>query len=78
MTLEQLSKQMSNQEFELHLALSMVKQDECPHCGVEPRDMNEFGVVSLRCPICKADYSRLRHYPSGLMDDTYREDKKKG
>ena len=59
-TLEELSARMSNQEFELRMALEMIRQDECPNCGVEPRDMMEYGTQEVHCPVCKNNYHKVR------------------
>lgn len=73
-TLEELSEKMTNQEFELHMALAMLKNDECPNCGVEPRDMGEFTVVEVKCPVCRQTYHKTRYQGSfGHMSDDYKD-----
>jgi uncharacterized Zn finger protein (UPF0148 family) len=53
---------MTSAEFELHMALSMIQTDECPHCGVEPRDLMEYNYGEVKCPVCKNSYGKVRRW----------------
>jgi hypothetical protein len=64
MTLAQMQARMTSTEFELWMALAMVRQDECPNCGVEPRDMMDFAFGEVHCPVCKQDYGKVRRWGS--------------
>jgi len=50
---------MSNQEFELWMALAMVKSEECPSCGRRADEMMEVQANKVKCPICKYEYDRI-------------------
>lgn len=60
MTLAELGERMSNAEFEIWLAEETLRADECPFCGVEPRDLGEYEMHDIKCPICKHTYGKLR------------------
>lgn len=60
MTLAELSAKMSNAEFELWMAEDAVRQDECPNCGIEPRDIGKYSTYEIKCPTCKTTYFRVR------------------
>ncbi len=60
MTLAELGTRMSNTEFELWMAEEILRQFECPNCGHEARDMNEYMLVDVKCPICQTKYGRTQ------------------
>ena len=60
MTLAELGERMSSAEFEIWLAEEALRADECPFCGIEPRDLSEFELHDIKCPICKHTYGKLR------------------
>jgi len=60
MTLAELGERMSSAEFSMWLAEEALRADECPFCGVEPRDLSEFEVHDIKCPVCKHTYGKLR------------------
>lgn len=61
MTLAQLQSTMSNDELELWMAEESLRNDECPMCGVNPRDaLKEVRYDELTCPNCKAKYGKTR------------------
>jgi len=60
MTYAELQARMSNAEFELWLAEDLLRSKECPSCGVEPRDLMEFQVDDIKCPVCKNKYGIVR------------------
>lgn len=60
MTYAELQSKMSNQEFELWMALAMVKSDECPNCGRRADEMMKVHTVEVKCPICKYQYDKVR------------------
>lgn len=60
MTLARLEAEMTEDEFELWMAEDAIRADECPYCGVEPRDLMEYEQVKVHCPVCKADYTKTR------------------
>lgn len=60
MTYAELSSKMSNQEFELWMALSMNRAEECPKCGRRADEMKDFVTVDVKCPICKFEYDRVK------------------
>lgn len=62
MTVAELQRRMSNAEFELWMAEYDIRGDECPYCGVEPRDMEEWEQHKVTCPVCKNDYFKTRRY----------------
>jgi len=64
MTLAELGERMSNAEFELWHADDLLRADECPFCGVEPRDLMEFQVDDVKCPICKHKYGKIKRTDS--------------
>ena len=64
MTLAEMQQRMTAAEFELHVALSMLRQDECPNCGVEPRDLMEYNYGEVSCPVCKQTYGKVRRWGS--------------
>lgn len=51
---------MSSAEFELWMGLQLLRQDECPECGVEPKDLMEFETVKFHCPVCNHDSFRVK------------------
>lgn len=67
MTLAELGQKMSNVEFELWLSLSAKRQDECPHCGHEAKDLMDVEIIKMHCPVCKEDYNRVA--PVGQLRD---------
>lgn len=67
MTLARLEREMDEDEFNLWMAEEAVRADECPYCGVEPRDMMKYDYRKIHCPTCKADYhktKRIEPWPS--------------
>lgn len=60
MTYAELQARMSNAEFELWLAEDILRSDECPACGVEPRELMDFEVEDVKCPVCKNKYGKVR------------------
>lgn len=62
MTYAELQARMSSTELELWYGYAMLKQDECPNCGVEPRDMMEYATVEVKCPVCKHQHARVRRH----------------
>jgi len=60
MTYAELQAKMSNQEFELWMALAMVRGEECPNCGREARELMEWELHTIKCPICKHEYEKVR------------------
>jgi predicted Zn-ribbon and HTH transcriptional regulator len=59
MTYAELSANMSSTEFELWMGLQLVRAEECPSCGHEARDMDEYQATEARCPVCKTKYTRV-------------------
>ena len=60
MTLGEFSTRMSSAEIELRYALALLRQDECPNCGVEPIDMMEYETTTQHCPVCSHDYEKVK------------------
>lgn len=60
MTLAEMGQRMSSTELELRYALALLRQDECPNCGVEPRDMMDFETTKQHCPVCGHDYEKVK------------------
>lgn len=60
MTLAELGERMSSAEFSIWLAEETLRADECPFCGIEPRDLGEFEMHDIKCPVCKHTYGKLR------------------
>jgi hypothetical protein len=60
MTLAELGERMSSAEFAMWLAEEALRADECPFCGVEPRDLSEYEIHDIKCPVCKHTYGKLR------------------
>ncbi len=60
MTYAELQSKMSNQEFELWMALAHVKHDECPSCGRRADEMMDWDSQKVKCPICKYEYTRMK------------------
>lgn len=58
MTYAELQARMSNAEFELWMALANVRSHECPNCGHEAKEMMEFRLIDVKCPLCKHKYQR--------------------
>ena len=67
MTLAELQNKMSSAEFEVWMALAMLREDECPNCGVEPRDMMEFNYGEVKCPVCNSHYGKIRRWGSSAV-----------
>jgi uncharacterized Zn finger protein (UPF0148 family) len=67
MTLAELQNRMSSAEFEAWLALAMLREDECPNCGVEPRDMMKFNYGEVKCPVCHSSYGKIRRWGSSAV-----------
>jgi hypothetical protein len=61
MTYAELQAKMSNQEFELWMALAMVKSEECPSCGRRADEMMTTETLKVKCPICKFEYDRVKN-----------------
>ena len=60
MTLAELGERMSSAEFSIWLAEEAIRADECPFCGMEPRDLGSYEMHDIKCPICKHTYGKLR------------------
>ena len=60
MTLAELGERMSSAEFEIWIAEEALRGDECPFCGMEPRDLGEYEMHDIKCPVCKHTYGKLR------------------
>jgi DNA-directed RNA polymerase subunit RPC12/RpoP len=60
MTLARLEVEMSQEEFELWMAEDAIRADECPYCGVEPRDLMDFEQSEIKCPVCKQKYHKTK------------------
>jgi hypothetical protein len=60
MTLAELGERMSSAEFEMWVAEEALRADECPFCGMEPRDLGAYEMHDIKCPICKHTYGKLR------------------
>jgi hypothetical protein len=60
MTLAELGERMSSAEFEIWAAEYALRADECPFCGMEPRDLGDYEMHDIKCPICKHTYGKLR------------------
>ena len=73
MTLAQLHTEMSSAEFELWMALAMVREDECPRCGVEPREMMNYKTAAFTCPVCGWEGERVRRLRSERAPNRERE-----
>lgn len=67
MTYAELLDRMSSDEFELRMALDAIKADECPHCGVEPRDLMRFHHELIKCPVCKNEYGKTVPVRSSII-----------
>lgn len=50
---------ISSWEFDLWILENMCRSDECPHCGVDPKDLMDFEVRDIKCPICKSKYGKV-------------------
>jgi hypothetical protein len=61
MTYAELSTRITAAEFEWWQGLAMLRQDECPHCGVEPRDLMDYEIREIKCPICREKYHKVGH-----------------
>lgn len=53
---------MSAAEFEMWKARELIRQHECPYCGVETKEFMEYDVVEVKCPVCKTKYHRMKRY----------------
>lgn len=60
MTYAELTSKMSSAEFELWMALAQVRSTECPSCGHEARELMEWDIVEVKCPVCKHTYGRVK------------------
>lgn len=63
MTYEELGRRVSAAEFELWLGLAMLRQDECPHCGIAPEDLMVYEAADQHCPVCKSKYHKIKRLP---------------
>lgn len=55
-----MQSRMSNAEFELWMAEEMIRNDACPNCGVEPRDMMDYDYMTIKCPTCDTSYGKTK------------------
>lgn len=55
-----MQSRMSNAEFELWLSEEALRADECPFCGTEPKELMEYEVHDIKCPVCKNKYGKVR------------------
>lgn len=62
MTYAELSARMSSTEMEMWYGLEMLRQEECPNCGVEPKELMEYTTVKVKCPVCKHESARVKRY----------------
>jgi uncharacterized Zn finger protein (UPF0148 family) len=70
MTLAELSDRMSAAEFEIWMADSRLSSNECPSCGLEPRDMKDgIMLTKVHCPFCKTDYNKVVTPNKGVVHD---------
>lgn len=60
MTLAELEDRMTAAEFDIWKAEFGLRNDECPACGHEVRDMMDFSAHEVKCPICKTSYMKIR------------------
>lgn len=60
MTFAELQAKMSNQEFELWMALASIRSEECPSCGRKANEMSDWITVKAKCPICDYEYNRMK------------------
>lgn len=60
MTLAELEERMTWAEFELWLTEYGLRSDQCPACGHEARDIGQYHSHTVKCPICKTDYMKVR------------------
>lgn len=60
MTLSELEERMTASEFDLWMTEFVVRNDECPACGHEVRDIGAFHAYEVTCPICKTNYMKIR------------------
>lgn len=69
MTLGELGERMSSAEFSMWVAEEALRSDECPFCGLEPREMGEYELHDIKCPVCKHTYGKLRkpNWPSSAQ-----------
>lgn len=67
MTYAELSAKMSSTELEIWFGLAMLRQDECPNCGVEPVDMMDYTTEPMKCPVCKHEHHKVKRYSSSMM-----------
>ena len=58
-TLHELERDMPPEEYIYWQGLALLKQYECPNCGLEARDMNKYHTVPVSCPICKTKWDRV-------------------
>lgn len=59
MTLAELEDRMTAAEFDLWIVEYGLRAQECPGCGLEVRDMNEYVANEVKCPICKTTYNKI-------------------
>ena len=52
---------------EIWQAYYSLKSEECPHCGTDARDLMEFTMQDLKCPVCKHEYSRKTRWSENMM-----------
>lgn len=59
MSYAKFQKEISNQEFELWIALASVRSEECPSCGRSAREMMKWTTTEVTCVICTHKYQRV-------------------
>lgn len=60
MTYAEFQTRVSSTEIELWMAEYTIRGNECPFCGIEPRDMEDFSIHEIPCPVCKEKYKKVR------------------
>ncbi len=70
MTLAELGERMSAAEFQIWIAEQELRSHECPHCGLEPRDMSSgVSLTKIKCPFCKTEYDKVVTPRGGVVHD---------
>lgn len=60
MSYAEMSEKVSNQEFELWMALAGVESEECPNCGRSAREIGQWVVEEQKCIFCDHKYQKVK------------------
>lgn len=67
MTYAEMSAKVSSTELELWFGLALLRQDECPNCGIEPRDLMDYTTETIRCPVCKHEHAKVKKFEASMI-----------